>query len=215
MQLTLENLAIIDQEDMEPGHQMLARDWLVPEDSANVDRADITPTSQSTSADDLHTELSESGESRHNHVTVQQTTRPQPASEASVPPNIDLASTVNSALEPPKPDANYASWLGKSRKLDTSADEKREFRYSCSFKGCLATFQTRKGLKYHKKDKHDYCSICDIDFPNWDAYHEHKVDSKEHITCPLCSADFSSLEGRRLHSKTVSELHRRYPNSSS
>ena len=124
------------------------------------------------------------------------------ARDLNISADKDCNSLLPLTLKNAEPNNGDAGWVGKAGKLDT-ADEGRNKRYPCSFENCLKAYDTKRELRHHKKDVHDYCSICKIDFPNWDAYHEHKVTSKAHITCPLCSADFATADGRNRHSKTV------------
>ena len=76
--------------------------------------------------------------------------------------------------------------------------------HRCSFEGCLASFETFKGLKAHKKERHYYCGLCDIDFKNDNDHLLHKIESSKHIVCPVCSEDFRTLAGRDRHFKLVS-----------
>ena len=73
----------------------------------------------------------------------------------------------------------------------------------CSFRGCITRCKSLKELKRHKKAKHDYCKLCNIDFADWDEYHAHKMESTAHIVCPVCSADFRTQDGRNAHVRQV------------
>ncbi|SLM38354.1 Zinc finger, C2H2-like [Lasallia pustulata] len=71
--------------------------------------------------------------------------------------------------------------------------------FSCTYEGCLGRFQTKGQLKHHKITRHDYCITCDLDFKDDAAFLVHKVGSEKHITCPVCSEDFRSTDGRDRH----------------
>ena len=76
--------------------------------------------------------------------------------------------------------------------------------HRCTFEGCSAAYDTFKRLKIHKKDRHYYCGLCDIDFKDDNDHLLHKIGSDRHIVCPVCSADFSTSAGRDRHFKLVS-----------
>ena len=174
----------------------------IPENSVIRDQADNAARPQSITNEVQATEHNGYGEGYHDRVRSD--TQLQPPSTVPAPLQFDLASTVVTVPKAPKISSNYAGWLGKAGELRIKTDEDRDLRYPCSFEHCLAAFETKRQLKHHKKNKHDYCSICKIDFPNWEAYHQHKMDSTEHITCPVCSEDFATVDGRNRHSRTVS-----------
>ncbi|KAI9649218.1 hypothetical protein NHQ30_001786 [Ciborinia camelliae] len=44
-----------------------------------------------------------------------------------------------------------------------------------------------------------YCKTCKISFKEWNAYHNHKMTSRQHICCDICSIDFHTDEGLRRH----------------
>ncbi|KAK4894477.1 hypothetical protein LTR27_007363 [Elasticomyces elasticus] len=87
----------------------------------------------------------------------------------------------------------------------------------CTYKNCMKRFDTIEEMKGHKRyaDEHDYCKKCDIDFPDWEALHQHKVTEMDtyfrnrfdlpasvhpaHITCEFCGQDFRSFGGRKAH----------------
>ena len=86
---------------------------------------------------------------------------------------------------------------------DSTCQEERKPLLTCSFDGCSYLSKTKKEMKNHKKNVHDYCRLCDIDFASWDDYHTHKIHSTEHIVCPICSADFRTQDGRNAHLRQV------------
>ncbi|KAK5736219.1 hypothetical protein LTR17_007559 [Elasticomyces elasticus] len=87
----------------------------------------------------------------------------------------------------------------------------------CTYSKCMKRFDTVEEMQGHKRyaDEHDYCKKCDIDFPDWEALHQHKVTKMdtffrnrfdlpanvqpEHITCEFCGQDFRSFGGRKAH----------------
>ena len=75
--------------------------------------------------------------------------------------------------------------------------------WECGHPGCFKRTPF-KDLKKHRKDMHDCCLVCDLDFPSWDAYHDHKLTSDDHIVCPICSQDFRSNHGKVRHIKQAS-----------
>lgn len=48
------------------------------------------------------------------------------------------------------------------------------------------------------------CAKCNLTFPTFEAYHRHKLRSRRHITCDVCSADFESHEACKQHHDLVS-----------
>ncbi len=44
---------------------------------------------------------------------------------------------------------------------------------------------------------------CNLTFPTWDLYHQHKIRSGNHITCEVCSRDFKTLAAAKLHHDQV------------
>lgn len=82
--------------------------------------------------------------------------------------------------------------------------------WECPYPKCGFKLPKLKALNAHRKERHDCCLVCDLDFPSWDAYHDHKLLSSDHIVCPVCSQDFRSLDGRNRHIKLASH----YPSES-
>lgn len=52
-------------------------------------------------------------------------------------------------------------------------------------------------------DQKTYCKKHDKEFPNWKALHIHKIESKEHIVCYLCSQDFRTQGALKVHHDQV------------
>jgi DNA-directed RNA polymerase subunit RPC12/RpoP len=71
--------------------------------------------------------------------------------------------------------------------------------YRCSYEHCLYTSDNLKTVQRHKKDTHDYCRRCDIDFRSWEEFHLHKMESDRHIACPECGEEFRTSGGRERH----------------
>ncbi|QSZ37166.1 hypothetical protein DSL72_009260 [Monilinia vaccinii-corymbosi] len=44
-----------------------------------------------------------------------------------------------------------------------------------------------------------HCKICQVTFTEWTDYHNHKMTSREHICCDICSNDFHTDEGLKRH----------------
>ena len=75
--------------------------------------------------------------------------------------------------------------------------------YPCPYEDCRLGFDTLKAIRRHKVEKHEYCKKYDKDFKDSQAYLDHKIESSEHITCPVCGEDFRSNGGRDVHIRTV------------
>ena len=86
--------------------------------------------------------------------------------------------------------------------MDVVAKSAKNF--PCSYVDCPLGFDTLRGLKHHKGEKHDYCKVCDIDCKDAPEFLKHKIKSEKHIVCPICSEDFKSSMGRDRHLKQVS-----------
>ncbi|KAF7865205.1 hypothetical protein EAF04_006182 [Stromatinia cepivora] len=43
------------------------------------------------------------------------------------------------------------------------------------------------------------CKSCNITFKEWNAFHNHKMTSRDHICCDICSIDFHTDEGLKRH----------------
>jgi hypothetical protein len=84
--------------------------------------------------------------------------------------------------------------------------------YNWGEEPCFSKFKTEEELKAHKikRDDHEYCEKCDIDFKSWAEHVEHRASSSEkvHITCGLCGLDFASGIGRQKHIAQVSRSDR-------
>jgi hypothetical protein len=50
-------------------------------------------------------------------------------------------------------------------------------KIKCTFDDCHELFDCVQDLKRHKKYsmQHDYCRVCDEDFPDWDSYSSHNA----------------------------------------
>ncbi|KAI4195237.1 MAG: hypothetical protein LQ350_007318 [Teloschistes chrysophthalmus] len=83
----------------------------------------------------------------------------------------------------------------KTSAVSTSQDAP----FQCPYKDCGLGFQTNKDLRKHKHRDHDYCRVCDKDFEDDEAFHQHKINSPKHICCTVCSLDFRSESGRDRH----------------
>ena len=98
-----------------------------------------------------------------------------------------------------------ASW---TKRTDAPELMKMSKDYPCPYEDCRLGFVTLKAIRRHKAEKHDYCKKCDKDFKDAQDYLDHKIESSEHITCPVCGEDFRSNGGRDVHIHTVCQLSR-------
>ena len=130
-----------------------------------------------------------------------------PASLSHLPPHLrgfqqPSKSSVESAT--PSPPSTYekvnATPPGNTEKVPAKFLKP----YPCTYEECLAGFETLLKLKNHKKDRHDYCGTCDLDFVDDTDLLRHKIDSDKHIVCPVCGQSFRSSNGRDHHVKQVS-----------
>ena len=55
-------------------------------------------------------------------------------------------------------------------------------------------------------DSAEWCRMCKVGFNSWEAYHMHKLQSKKHIVCTVCSADFNTHAGKKRHYDLVSSI---------
>lgn len=92
---------------------------------------------------------------------------------------------------------------GTTRKPKVDVIAKFARNHPCSYLDCPAGFDTLRGLKHHKGEKHDYCVICDVDCKDAAEFLKHKIKSEKHIVCPICSEDFKSSMGHDRHLKQV------------
>ncbi|MCJ1376943.1 hypothetical protein MMC17_000033 [Xylographa soralifera] len=93
-----------------------------------------------------------------------------------------------------------ATW---TKKADMPELMKMSKDYPCPYEDCRLGFDTLKALRRHKVEKHDYCKKCDKDFKDAQDHLDHKIESSEHITCPVCGEDFRSNGGRDVHIRTM------------
>ena len=112
------------------------------------------------------------------------------------------SSTASYATSGPRLQAStsLSSTTEKTQAVSASEDS----RFPCPYPDCKRGFWTVTDLRKHKLDDHDYCKVCDEDFEDFDAFHEHKIASERHITCTVCSVDFKSEMGRDRHYTQVS-----------
>lgn len=85
---------------------------------------------------------------------------------------------------------------------------KSEFPYPCTYTECSRGFQSSKQLVHHKKQEHDYCARCKMDFADDVDLIQHRIDSTinqdgKHTACSTCGDDFESTAGRDAHMKIV------------
>ncbi|MCJ1393171.1 hypothetical protein MMC18_006043 [Xylographa bjoerkii] len=93
-----------------------------------------------------------------------------------------------------------ATW---TKKTDIPELMKMSKDYPCPYEDCRLGFDTLKALRRHKIEKHEYCKKCDKDFKDFQDHLDHKIESSEHITCPVCGEDFRSTGGREFHIRTM------------
>ncbi|MCJ1478882.1 hypothetical protein MMC13_007566 [Lambiella insularis] len=113
---------------------------------------------------------------------------------------------------PKKSDTRTGSQMINLRKGDVAVRTKNKIttdaakmskKYPCSYDNCLLGFDTAKALIRHKTERHDHCKKCTMDFKNFQDHLDHKIESSEHITCPVCGEDFRSSGGRDMHILTM------------
>ena len=93
-----------------------------------------------------------------------------------------------------------ALWIKAEHMLSAKVSK----AHLCPYEDCKVGFDTIKLLNMHKEDRHDRCKKCNLDFKNFQEYLDHKIQSPEHITCPVCGQDFKSSGGRDNHVLAVS-----------
>lgn len=108
----------------------------------------------------------------------------------------------------PMPEASTFHKQRHAQRADQEANKTKanepQNQLNCTFKGCQLTFPDQKALIKHKDSEHDYCIKCDMDFPDDETMHVHKMGSEKHIICQICGIDFRSDTGRDRHAKQVS-----------
>ena len=90
-----------------------------------------------------------------------------------------------------------------TKKADIPELMKMSKDYPCPYEDCRLGFDNLKALRRHKTEKHEYCKKCDSDFKDFQDHLDHKIESSEHITCPVCGDDFRSTGGCDVHIRTV------------
>ncbi|KAF4636451.1 hypothetical protein G7Y89_g1639 [Cudoniella acicularis] len=55
--------------------------------------------------------------------------------------------------------------------------------------------------KPESESEYHPCRKCDLTFPSWMAFHQHKVASDRHVCCLVCSKDFVTKEACDIHVK--------------
>ncbi|KAL8939298.1 MAG: hypothetical protein Q9216_003433 [Gyalolechia sp. 2 TL-2023] len=128
--------------------------------------------------------------SEASHANSQLPRRPTQA-QASSPKHV--ASSVSNSHAP----ATEPSWPTAEQALANAVSQDSNF--PCPYKDCDRGFRRLGDLLEHKMDEHDHCKICNEDFEDFDAFHDHKIASDRHITCTICSLDFKSEMGRDRH----------------
>ena len=76
-------------------------------------------------------------------------------------------------------------------------------RYQCTYQDCQRLFQKESSLIRHKEEEHWWCSRCDVDNEDEEAYIKHKMASAKHITCRHCDIEFRSEPGLWSHLEQV------------
>jgi hypothetical protein len=62
-------------------------------------------------------------------------------------------------------------------KIEIRAPKSNGKKTKCTFDSCHEVFDCVQDMKRHKKYsiEHDYCVVCDEDFPDWDSYSSHNA----------------------------------------
>lgn len=85
-------------------------------------------------------------------------------------------------------------------------------RFKCTYKDCMASFDSEKAMRRHKRDDpdHDFCEKCNEDFDSYDDLAQHKAFRPDvhHKACRVCGQEFKSTSGLCRHIELVSELDR-------
>ncbi|KAF7899889.1 hypothetical protein EAF00_004225 [Botryotinia globosa] len=56
-----------------------------------------------------------------------------------------------------------------------------------------------KDAKTGEPDTKVDCRLCNINFEDWTAFHNHKLTHRDHICCDICSTDFHTEQGLKRH----------------
>lgn len=99
--------------------------------------------------------------------------------------------------------------VSSSQPMNAGTGPKSVFEFPCPYEDCTFGYPTAKKLRRHKKETHDYCATCDLDFEDDIALIGHRIESTlqdegKHIACLVCGQDFGSEAGREAHFKLVS-----------
>ncbi|KAH5047925.1 hypothetical protein HBI23_230290 [Parastagonospora nodorum] len=86
-------------------------------------------------------------------------------------------------------------------------------RIKCTYPDCFESFDTEKQMKNHKKnsDEHEYCTKCDEDFEDFEAFAFHKILAplKHDKACRICGDEFKSISGHRRHVEMNHKINQR------
>jgi len=73
----------------------------------------------------------------------------------------------------------------------------------CSYEDCYQSFDTKEEMIRHKKysEEHEYCSKCDLDCEDLDAYVLHKITAplQHKKACRHCGDEFHTKAGLERH----------------
>lgn len=111
--------------------------------------------------------------------------------------DLRLDTQPSSVAPAPKIRTGDAATWAKDQKPSRSV--KLYTKFPCPHDSCGLGFSDLKALRNHRKNQHEYCSICDLDFIDFKEHIDHKMRSDRHITCPVCGEDFRSEGGRDRH----------------
>lgn len=80
--------------------------------------------------------------------------------------------------------------------------------FKCTYEDCDMSFDSDYAMKRHKKsaDEHDYCSRCDLDCADPDAYAYHKILEPDNhlLACRTCGEERHTKSGLDRHTERVS-----------
>ena len=137
-----------------------------------------------------------------------QSSSAQPVKASSLkasPPHLRDLQTSNAASSADAID-DIREETAKMNAGAASKSAKSDSKFPCTYDECTRGFMSKKAMKNHKEEAHDYCRVCNEDHDSYDQLLEHKMKSDNHICCGVCGQDFYSEAGRDKHYRQVSYM---------